>query len=427
MRSPQSISPLPLSLLALALHSVSAQQNLPTAIRRQAPDAGAKILPEHLAFAPINLYIPEDILSLDEDPDTEHTKRLYHPAFRSVHDGGAGHNVFRRAAEALSLLEPRQACFAGMNSCAAIGKPLKCCQDGTYCQDVPDASLGEVACCPVGSTCAGSAKCPSDAVTCPESLGGGCCLSGFECQGSICVPVSSSPPSPSTTTEVQTRTNEESAATVTRTRTTMIEGNPSTVVVTLTVTRTAEPKPETRTVTQEITESLGAPYRPTSSSATSKEGEGGSTTTQDEENTTEPPEPTQTGCPTGFYGCLATHGGGCCRTDRNCETHDCPAQASTTVVSDGQTIVVPAGGVAADASATCADGWFLCGRDAGPRAGCCPSGYSCGTASCFTVEASQTGAVQKELPETDGTAGLTVGFGELARLAMFMTSVLLMT
>jgi hypothetical protein len=186
MWSPQSYSSLPLPLLALVFQSVSAQQNLPTAIRRQAPDAGAKILPEHLAFAPINLYLPQDIVSLDKDHEDEHTKRLYRPAFRSIHDDGAGDSVFRRAAEALSILERRQACFAGMNSCADIGKPEKCCQEGTYCQDVPDASLGEVACCPLGSTCAGSAKCPSDAVTCPESLGGGCCLSGFECQGSIC-------------------------------------------------------------------------------------------------------------------------------------------------------------------------------------------------------------------------------------------------
>jgi hypothetical protein len=239
--------------------------------------------------------------------------------------------------------------------------------------------------------------------------------------------VSTTTERPTTTTEVATQTDEESAATVTTTRTTMIEGNPSTVVVTLTVTRTAKPDPETRTVTEEITESLGAPYRPTSSSSTSSEDDDDEdTTTQEEENTTEPPAPTQTGCPTGFYGCLATHGGGCCRTDRNCETHDCPAQDSTTVVSDGQTIVVPASGVPSDASATCADGWFLCGSNAGPRAGCCPNGYDCGTASCFTVEASQTEAVQKELPEQDGAGSMRAGFGEIARLAMLMSAVLLM-
>lgn len=120
--------------------------------------------------------------------------------------------------------------------------------------------------------------------------------------------------------------------------------------------------------------------------------------------TTSASQETQSGCPTGFYGCLATHGGGCCRTDRNCDIHNCPAP-STTIVTDGATIVV----LATDAPpapgpvSTCADGWFLCGRDAGPVAGCCPDGYSCGTASCFTVQASETGRLQKEFPEASGT------------------------
>ncbi|KAH8170629.1 hypothetical protein LIA77_09410 [Sarocladium implicatum] len=380
MRSPHHLSSLPLSILALFLHTASAEQDLPTAIRRQAPDAGAKILPEHLAFAAINLpLLPHDLLSLDqahEGPDP--TRRWYQPAFRPIHDTSGGDGVLRRAAEALAILEKRQACFAGMNSCANIGKPQKCCQEGTYCQNVDDESLGEVACCPLGSTCAGSAKCPADAVTCPASLGGGCCLSGYECEGSICIPVSKTRTS-TTRTQVETQTKEESAATVTTTRTTMIEGNPSTVVVTLTVTRTAEPDPETRTVTEEVTESLGAPYRPTQTSSSDDNDEETSTEaeepTSSDETITSAPESTQTGCPTGFYGCLATHGGGCCRTDRNCEVHDCPAGSSTTVVSDGQTIVVPVSGAPSeDATATCADGWFMCGKNAGPRPGCCPSG-----------------------------------------------------
>ena len=32
-------------------------------------------------------------------------------------------------------------------------------------------------------------------------------------------------------------------------------------------------------------------------------------------------------------------------------------------------------------------------------AGCCPDGYRCGTASCFTVVASETGRLQKAFPE----------------------------
>lgn len=188
----------------------------------------------------------------------------------------------------------------------------------------------------------------------------------------------------------------------------MIEGKPSTVVVTRTVTRTADSDTETETVTKEVTKSAGAPYRP--NLTTSGDNEDETSTSEDsssEESITSAPEPTQTGCPTGFYGCLATHGGGCCRTDRNCQTHDCPAPDSTTVVSDGNTVVVPATNIPDEASATCADGWFLCGKDAGPRAGCCPTGYDCGTASCFTSKESQTGSVQKELPESDNSGGRT--------------------
>ena len=210
----------------------------------------------------------------------------------------------------------------------------------------------------------------------------------------------------------------------------MIEGNPSTVVVTLTVTRTAESDPETRTVTEEVTESLGAPYRPTQTSSSEDEGESSTeaeeSTSSSSETITSAPESTQTGCPTGFYGCLATHGGGCCRTDRNCETYDCPAGSSTTVVSDGQTIVVPVSGAPSeDATATCADGWFMCGNNAGPRPGCCPSGYDCGTASCYTVENSQTGSVQKEQPEQDEAGGLKAGRSELIRISVVVGGIML--
>lgn len=192
--------------------------------------------------------------------------------------------------------------------------------------------------------------------------------------------------------------------TITSTQTTMVGGSPSTVIVTLTVTATSSAAPTTETETTTITPSGDGsatgrpPWRPTGSSS---DADSASTTAAP----TSQDEPTQTGCPTGFYGCLATHGGGCCRTDRDCQTHDCPAASSTTLVSGGVTVVVPATDVPkATASATCAGGWFLCGEGAGPVAGCCPSGYDCGTASCFTAGASQTGSVQKEAPKKGAAA-----------------------
>lgn len=97
----------------------------------------------------------------------------------------------------------------------------------------------------------------------------------------------------------------------------------------------------------------------------------------------------------------------------------------TTLISDGATVVVPATDVPTDdATSTCAGGWFLCGKDAGPVAGCCPSGYDCGTASCFSAEASQTGQVQKEFPKKDSSRGLRAQgllVGGVAALSLLFT------
>lgn len=143
-----------------------------------------------------------------------------------------------------------------------------------------------------------------------------------------------------------------------------------------------------QTTTEVATATTSPPRRPTSSDSSASPSSGDASDTQ-------------TGCPTGFYGCLATHGGGCCRTDRDCNTHSCPPPpSSTTITANGATVVVPAEDrpLGADATPTCAGGWFLCGESAGPVAGCCPSGFECGSASCFAAQASQTGSVQKEVP-----------------------------
>lgn len=78
---------------------------------------------------------------------------------------------------------------------------------------------------------------------------------------------------------------------------------------------------------------------------------------------------------------------------------------TTIVDSNGVTVAVPATAVpAAATTGKCADGWFLCGKEAGPVAGCCPSGYSCGTASCSVANAQVTGTVAKERPGSGNAA-----------------------
>jgi hypothetical protein len=164
---------------------------------------------------------------------------------------------------------------------------------------------------------------------------------------------------------------------------------PSTVVIVVTTTIYSTPA-TTQTSTRTVVTDTGAnvPYRPTVTSAD---------TTPSSAQTTD--DATQTGCPAGYYGCLARHGGGCCQTDRDCNTYSCPPTAYTTIADGGITVAVPKSDVPDAAStATCAGGWFLCGDDAGPVAGCCPSGYECGTASCTASGASATGEVQKIHP-----------------------------
>jgi hypothetical protein len=215
------------------------------------------------------------------------------------------------------------------------------------------------------------------------------------------VPSASATPSRTTATEVETTTEDAPTDTITTTRTTVIEGEPSTVVVTMTITRGATVEPTTTTATEIVTVSESESESESESGASSGSATGGAPWRPTSGlETSSAPEPTQTGCPTGFYGCLATHGGGCCQTGRNCETTSCPPQSSTTVVSEGATVVVAATDVPSQASSTCAGGWFLCGEAAGPVAGCCPSGYQCGTASCFSAGASETAQVQKEFPES---------------------------
>ncbi|KHN99421.1 uncharacterized protein MAM_03119 [Metarhizium album ARSEF 1941] len=420
---------LPASLFASVSQALADNLPFPTAIKKQSPGSSEKILREHLAFAPLFRVGPVVGSSVDSPPYGRHQDingtSPFSPPFVK-HLDKTEDDILRRAAEALALLERRSSCPSGMNSCAPQGSPNKCCQQGTYCTDVPDTDVGHVACCPNGSACGGGvAKCPSGATSCAAALGGGCCIPGYVCQGVGCrsspsivrpldqelhahlqfagVPSASATPA----TGVQTSQPQE---TVTSTRTTVIAGNPTTVIVT--VTQTASPEVTTETSTQVVTPpststAVGTntntgsatgnpPWRPTGSSEITSASESKTVATQP-------------GCPTGFYGCLATHGGGCCQTDRDCHTYSCPPPSSSTVVSNGATIVVPAipaTGLLPKSSGSpkCAGGWFLCEPDAGPAAGCCPSGYSCGAASCFTAASTETGRVQKQAPEQSSAA-----------------------
>ncbi|KAF4313159.1 gpi anchored protein [Botryosphaeria dothidea] len=80
-------------------------------------------------------------------------------------------------------------CPTGTNSCANINRPDSCCPSDETCVIVEDTGLGDVGCCPAGSTCSGGvSNCNTDAgyTSCPESDNGGCCIPGYTCQDVGC-------------------------------------------------------------------------------------------------------------------------------------------------------------------------------------------------------------------------------------------------
>ncbi|KAI0012333.1 hypothetical protein F4779DRAFT_85820 [Xylariaceae sp. FL0662B] len=428
MLSPKAILSLSPALLLLFATELRAQQQPehPTAIKKMSLDEGEKIFPEYYAFAPqaevgaslaqspllhMRSHAEEEEEEEEEEADEEKDAPLlvsgnnsssssatipFRPPFprhydydydRKPDDGREG--PYRRAREVLARLRGRQfACPDGTHNCDNIGQPNYCCTTGTTCfvvANAPDA--GNVGCCPEGQNCGGSVgACTDGSTACPAEVGGGCCIPGFACADVGCV---------SSTVSIITRTTTSSTVLTSPTPTTEL----TTVIVTQPTTTTQQQQPSpspspspsptdssTPTTTAATTGGI-PPYRPTSGTSTLD------TSTA----------PTDTYCPTGFYACVASAGGGCCRTGRDCSTTSCPAIPSTTITTaNGVTVVVPVtdatAAAAASFSPTCAEGWFLCGSDAGPVAGCCPSGYACGTASCTLSTTTATATVQKALP-----------------------------
>ncbi|KAI1085248.1 hypothetical protein F5B20DRAFT_590006 [Whalleya microplaca] len=440
MLSPKALLGLPPAILLLLATQLRAQQQPqhpehPMAIKKMSLDEGEKIFPEYFAFAPqaetppaqsplhLRSASAEDEELLLLSGNTTSSSAIANIPFRPPfprhydydHHTGEEEGSYRRAArEVLARLRGRQfACPANTHSCDNIGQPNYCCTTGTTCfvvANAPDA--GNVGCCPEGRNCGGSVgTCTDGSTACPAEVGGGCCIPGFVCADVGCI---------SSTVSIITLTTTSSTVITSPTPTT----EPITVIVTTTgtVSTTAaqsspssSPPPSSSAPSTTATDTGGIPpYRPTSGTSTSAS-----------------PSPTSTDasspsyCPTGFYACLASAGGGCCRTGRDCSTTSCPPVASTTITTaNGVTVVVPVtdanAASAAQPSPTCAGGWFLCGSDAGPVAGCCPTGYNCGTASCTLSAATATATVQKALPNEGARGRSGVGGSVVVVLGAFV-------
>lgn len=425
MRPLTLLTRLPTTLLLLVAahvglsHGHADAQRLPIAIRKMSPDAGEKLLHEYYAFGPDEevaqvgsnaqpATFAKAVLDAEEEellaanssasisfraPFAPHFDT--HLTVRGDESGASGWHLFQRAKDAVARLEKRQfACPTGTSDCSAIDFPNSCCQAGTECVQITDTGLGPVGCCPDGISCTGSIACSGSQQGCPSDIGGGCCIDGFVCASIGCV---------------QSATATETVVTRTSTLTsTANNGSPTTIIVTVTVT------PSASTTTSTTTTTSSTSTRESSTTATSTS----SSSTETSAGPGAPVRPTSMGtvttppgyCPTGFYACSAVYGGGCCQTGRDCHVTSCPSTASTTIISGDQTIVVPVTAVPTTTSdATCAGGWSLCPASAGPTAGCCPSGYNCGTASCFLATGSATASLAKELPGNSGAAGCASG------------------
>lgn len=80
-------------------------------------------------------------------------------------------------------------CPTGTSSCAAISRPNSCCTTGETCVVVTDTGLGDVGCCPAGTSCSGSVSTCDTAngyTSCPGSSNGGCCIPNYDCEDVGC-------------------------------------------------------------------------------------------------------------------------------------------------------------------------------------------------------------------------------------------------
>lgn len=73
-------------------------------------------------------------------------------------------------------------CPSGTSNCTSIDRPDSCCSTDDTCVLVKDTGSGDVGCCPKGKTCSGTiGSCSEGYSSCPSSMGGGCCIPGYEC------------------------------------------------------------------------------------------------------------------------------------------------------------------------------------------------------------------------------------------------------
>lgn len=144
-------------------------QQIPTAVRKMSDDEGEKFFFNYWGFDSgtdeVNSFLSSRnvIVSDLRPPILVHTSKS--------------------ARRALSMLWGRDfKCPTDTFSCSSIGQSSSCCSDGDSCVIVQNTGLGVVGCCPDGETCGETVgACENGYTSCPSSIGGGCCIPGYEC------------------------------------------------------------------------------------------------------------------------------------------------------------------------------------------------------------------------------------------------------
>ncbi|KAJ5420240.1 hypothetical protein N7465_002759 [Penicillium sp. CMV-2018d] len=272
------------------------------------------------------------------------------PAYSLGSDGDSQFLHRENNDSANNLFEKRDfKCPTGTTACVSIGRSDRCCGSGETCEIVADTGHGNVGCCPSWKTCSGMI---------------GSCQSAYI---------------------------------------TVITVSVHSTVVLSTVTYSTKPQGTTSTSTScsssttsphnsksTTNDGLAPPARPTNLSTVTSATRGSEV------------------CPTGFYACSAVYQGGCCRTGRDCDTTSCPTTSSTTIISDGVTIVAPVATTMPHSGGNrCAQGWFHCADTVG--GGCCPMGFACG-ASCTARDIAFGTTIAKEQATATSGAGVAESY-----------------
>ncbi|KIW31328.1 uncharacterized protein PV07_02985 [Cladophialophora immunda] len=341
------------------------QKSIPTGVRKMSGDPGEKFYLQYWGFEEQE---EEDFnnCSLDWANATLFTS-FDHPV--RVHDSYQSPRLFRRLLPGWHLFAERDfQCPTGTSACTSIDRPNSCCATGYTCQLVQDTGngLGDVGCCPDGQVCGNalSTSCASGYTSCPNDPGGGCCLPGYACYQVGCVQTSTATiltnPTPSTTTVTSYTTVTPSPSTPTPTTHTS-----TTTSTSATSTRTSSVTPlppviSTVTLTVTVTSATTLPLT----------------------------------CSSGFRSCPASLGGGCCPTDRQCGSSNCPplstsssatpeppvrptsltttVETTTTTTTHSTSPSYPVTG--------CPTGFYAC--SAYYPGGCCQIGRDCDSTSC---------------------------------------------